>query len=358
MSSMTRRLYVFGSNGEGQLGIPAADIVNTPTIVSDPPPLEGFPKFCGGDNHTLVLTSEGEVFGVGDNRKAQLVPGPGMVSRFDTFTKIGGGFRFAAATCESSAFIIGHDTLEQSMVHTRGTGQWGELGFDNGNTDQAAADAEQPPILIALPGKVVDFAAGVWHYVAVLEDGSVYGWGKARLGQLGENLSGKVTMPTRITGLSFKPTKVVCGKDFTYLVGDPLTGEHTILGKDKFNVISDMPKEVNGYKDIGATWHAIFVLFEDGKLIAWGRNTMWELVPSGLPPIDIIAVGSEHVLAVTKGGKLISWGWAKHGNCGDLLDMQEKVENDMVSGFWNDVVVPGKVEAIGAGFCTSFIVTG
>ncbi|KAH5126854.1 hypothetical protein HBI73_096120 [Parastagonospora nodorum] len=354
---MTRQLYVFGSNGEGQLGIPGADIVSTPTIVSEPPPLEGLRAITGGDNHTLLLTSEGDVYGVGDNRKSQLVPGPGMVLRFDTFTKIGGGFRFAAATCESSAFIIGHDTLEQSMVHTRGSGQWGELGYDNTNTDQAATDAEPPPILIALPGKVVDFAAGVWHYVALLEDGSVYGWGKARLGQLGEKLSGKVMMPTRIADMSFKPSKVVCGKDFTYLVGDPSTGEHTILGKDKFDIVSNMPNNIKGYKDIGATWHAVFVLFEDGKLIAWGRNAMWELIPPYLPLIDKIAVGSEHVLAVTKEGKLISWGWGKHGNCGDLSILQEKVKNDMITGIWNNIDVPVEVDFIGAGFCTSIVVT-
>ena len=33
------QLYVFGSNGEGQLGIPVAEIVNTPTRISDLTPL-------------------------------------------------------------------------------------------------------------------------------------------------------------------------------------------------------------------------------------------------------------------------------------------------------------------------------
>jgi protein ATS1 len=351
---MACQLYVFGSNGEGQLGIPAAEIVNTPTIVSDLPPVDSLRVICGGDNHTLLLTKEGEVYGVGDNRKAQLVPGPGLVPRLGTLTKIGAGFRFAAATYESSAFIIGHDTLEQSMVHTRGSGQWGELGFE---ADPAAGEDAETPILIALPGKVVDFAAGVWHYVALLEDGSMYGWGKARLGQLGEKLEGRVAKPTRVHGIPFKPQRIVCGKDFTYLVGDPSTGEHIILGKDKFNIISDMPKNIIGWKDVGATWHGVFVLLKDGKLIAWGRNAMWKLIPPNLPLIDRMAVGSEHVLAVTKEGKLISWGWAKHGNCGDLLKVQDKINNDMVNGVWNDIDMPGNVEFIGAGFCTSFVIT-
>ncbi|KAL5120625.1 alpha tubulin suppressor [Pleosporales sp. CAS-2024a] len=363
---MARQLYVFGSNGQGQLGIPAADMVHTPTILSHPPPLAGLRIICGGDNHTLVLTAQGQVFGVGDNRKAQLIPGPGLVSRLETFTPMGAGFRFAAATCESSALILAHDTLEQSMVHTRGAGPWGELGYESrsrsrsrSTDDQAASDEteQQPPILIALPGKVVDFSAGAWHYVAILDDGSVYGWGKARLGQLGDDLSAKVQTPSKIAGIPFKPAKATCGKDFTYLVGEPGTGEHIVLGRDKFNLVSHMPNDVKGWKDIGATWHAIFVLFQDGTLIAWGRNAIWDLLPPNLPPIDKIAVGSEHVLALTLQGELLSWGWSKHGNCGDLADVQEKVNNDMVSGFWNVINLPAKVEAIGAGFCTSFVVT-
>jgi protein ATS1 len=353
---MPRHIYVFGSNGEGQLGIPAADIVDTPTLVPNDLPLVRLRSITGGDNHTLVLTDEGDVYGMGDSRKAQLVPESEQQARVDTFKKLNSGVSFVAATCESSAYV----TLEsstQSKVHIHGSGQWGELGYGDNATNLTDLDGSPRSPSLSLPGTVVDFAAGVWHYVAVLEDGSVYGWGKARLGQLGEKLSGKVSMPTRIEGIAFKPTRVVCGKDFTYLVGDASTGEHIVLGKDKFNIVSDMPQDIKGWKYIGATWHAIFILFDDGKLIAWGRSAMWELIPSDLPLIDKIAVGSEHVLAVTREGKLISWGWGKHGNCGNLSGLGKKVKNDMVSGFWNEIELPGEVDFIGAGFCTSFAVT-
>jgi protein ATS1 len=353
---MPHHLYVFGSNGEGQLGIPAAEIVDTPTLVPDNFPLRGLRNVTGGDNHTLLLTDRGDVYGVGDNRKAQLVHKPGQGSRLDTFEELDSGISFVAATCESSAYIT-LGSHAQSMVDIHGSGQWGELGRGNDTSSMALVDGETTSGSIPLPGKVADLAAGVWHYIAVLRDGSVYGWGKARLGQLSEKLSGKVSSPTRIEGISFKPERVVCGKDFTYLVGDPSAGEHLVLGKDKFNIVSGMPQDIKGWKDIGATWHAIFVLLEDGRLIAWGRNTLWELIPPGLPLIDKIAVGSEHVLALTREGQLISWGWGKHGNCGNLTILGDKIKNDMVSGQWNVIDLPGQVEFIGAGFCTSFVVT-
>ncbi|KAI4693378.1 uncharacterized protein J4E88_001749 [Alternaria novae-zelandiae] len=232
-----------------------------------------------------------------------------------------------------------------------GSNNWGELGSREGSS------------LLLLRGRMIDFAAGAWHYIAIMESGSVYGWGKARLGQLGDGLYGAIPLggkgmaPSPIEGIPFRPKKVVCGKDFTYLVSDPSQGKHHLLGKDKFNIISNMPEHVKNWKDIGATWHAIFVLINDGTLTAWGKENMWKLLPPNLPLLDKIAVGSDHILAVTKEGKLISWGWGKHGNCGDLSNIGAEMKNDMVSGFWNEINIPGEIQTIGAGYCTSFVVT-
>lgn len=360
---MAYRLYVFGSNSEGQLGIAPQDIVSTPTEVAKPPPLEHLKSIHGGDNHTLFLTHDGTVYGVGDNRKQQLDPDL-QRGRIDCFEKLAHGVILCAATCESSAYLYPYNQFPTdthpfpaSSVYAHGSGRWGELGCGDDVVNVSLSLQQRPRCVGILSQRAIHFAAGVWHYVAVLSDGSVHGWGKARLGQLGDKLSDKVTVPTKIEGLSFHPAKVVCGKDFTYLAGNRLTGEHVLLGKDKFGIISSMPADIKGWKDIGATWHGVFVLFNDGRLIAWGKENMWKLIPPNLPSIEKIAVGSDHILAVTKNGKLISWGWGKHGNCGDLADLQEKVKKDMVSGFWNEIIIPGEVCTIGAGYCTSFVVT-
>jgi len=355
---MSCQLYVFGSNGEGQLGIATADIINTPTLVLDSLPLENLKSIQSGDNHTLLQISNTDIYGAGSNRKAQIAPHQDTSNpvRLEHFQKLANGYHFVAATCESSAYISS-DLRPSTIVWTTGLGQWGELGRGDGCTSTAGSPSLTEALKKTLFGTAVDFAAGVWHYIVILDDGSTYGWGKARLGQLGDNLEGKVTEPTKIEGLPFKPNKVVCGKDFTYLVGDPVTGEHVVLGKDKFGIVSGKPDDVKGWKDIGATWHAIFVLFENGTLIAWGKENMWQLIPPNLPLIERLAVGSDHVLALTLEGKLISWGWGKHGNCGDLSKLSEPLGNDMLSGIWNEISIPGKIEMIAAGYCTSFVVT-
>jgi protein ATS1 len=361
---MNYRLYVFGSNGEGQLGIPAADIVNTPTatILDLYRELEGGIKGVhGGDNHSLILGNGGQTWSSGDNRKGQIGLPHTRRSRLESFKTQYIHISFCAATCESSAYIENPKYQSMSTILTTdGASHWGELGLGPTITQTNANDGSRRQ---SLPHPVIDFAAGAWHYVAILANGAVYGWGKSRLDQLGQKLSvqQRITTPTHIEEqIAFKPWKVVCGKDFTYLAGDPSAGEHILFGRDKFGIRSNMPHRVQGWQDIGATWHAIFVLFQDGSLTAWGKNDMWQLVPEGLPPIDKIAVGSEHVLALTREGKLISWGWGKHGNCGDLtaLEREGKVKNDMVSGCWNEIPIPERIRSIGAGFCTSFVFTG
>lgn len=357
---MRSRLYVFGSNGEGQLGIPAKDIIDTPTAAESWPPHGGIKSVRSGDNHTLILDNFGKVWGAGDNRKGQLGCSSALPSRMEAFKELRSTVYLHAATCETSAYITNNETSypqTNSTLITEGTSQWGELGLGaNINKTSTSKESNEQP----LSKPTISFAAGVWHYVLVDSNSAVYGWGKSRLDQLGPKLSTHQRIPTPTCieeDIGFMPTKVVCGKDFTYLAGEPEHGSHVIFGRDKFGIRSNMPPHINNWKDIGATWHSIFVLFQDGNLTAWGKDNMWKLVPDDLPPIDQMAVGSEHVLALTRDHKLISWGWGKHGNCGDLttLAKEGKVANDMLSNCWNEITVPGRVRFVGAGFCTSFV---
>src|SRR5690242_13446746 len=355
---MVHQLWVFGSNGEGQLGegIAAADIIDKPTLLPNQSFFKDIKRVKSGDNHTLFHLVDSTILGVGDNRGAQLSAESDAPPQVKQFRKLAGSVALSAATSTTSAFIS-YCGGSRSSIFTQGQGRWGELGRGDMQSTSTAEHAAAPWMDTYLHGEPIDIAAGVWHYVVVMVSGAVYGWGKARLGQLGPGLNDKVTEPTEVRDIPFKPARVVCGKDFTYLVGDPSTGEHKVLGKDKFNIISSMPQNVAGFKDIGATWHAIFVLFDDGRLTAWGKENQWKLIPPNLPPIDKIAVGTDHVLAVTKEGKLLSWGWAKHGNCGDVRNLRHEIKNDMITGFWNEVNIPGRITKIAAGYCTSFVIS-
>jgi protein ATS1 len=68
-----------------------------------------------------------------------------------------------------------------------------------------------------------------------------------------------------------------------------------------------------------------------------------------------LAVGSEHVLALVDGGKVVAFGWGEHGNCGPVADKRGDVK-----GRYIEIPVPGEegseVVGVGAGCATSWVV--
>ncbi|KAF2263738.1 RCC1/BLIP-II [Lojkania enalia] len=388
-------LYAFGSNGTGQLGIGSTqDKIHPPYRVPDPPPrpYEGIKSIRGGSGHTLILTDSGTVWGSGRHVDGRLgcyaVRRNGNTTHSDSsttlvlFEKIYEGISFIAVTESTSGYILNPNTkyneTNNALLYTEGMGSHGEHGrgkfisnscYGKEATPYPKVDQFRPtPVVrMSFPGAVVDFAAGLWHFIAVLDNGEVWGWGKNRHHQLGQFESTDertvdVWIPMKLPGISFSVRRAVCGKDFTYLVGDPDKGEHMVLGDDPNGVDSDKPTDVKGWKDIGASWGTIFVLFNDGALRGWGKSNQWVPVPENLPPIDKIAVGSEHILALTSNGnRLISWGWGFHGNCGDLRKFPIEPPHGFISNTWIEITeIPGHrddIRMIAAGHSTSFVLT-
>ena len=87
-----------------------------------------------------------------------------------------------------------------------------------------------------------------------------------------------------------------------------------------------------------------------GQLPAWGRNDHGQLPPAGLPSLDTICAGSEHMLAVDVNGQVLAWGWGEHGNCSTPVD-----ERCDVNGRYNVLEVPKGKITVGAGCATSFV---
>lgn len=67
-----RQLYAFGQNTKGQLGIGNIKDTHIPTKVGGEVMNKSVIMACGGDHHSLVLTSEGRVYSFGANDEGQL----------------------------------------------------------------------------------------------------------------------------------------------------------------------------------------------------------------------------------------------------------------------------------------------
>lgn len=352
------RLYAFGSNGSGQLGLGHTNDESMPqecfgfsTVTAEQP---GMPKrIVAGGNATLTLFDSGVIYEarIASIRAADQPDVDHYSSPY--FRKVELSTQSKVKLCSSTwdARIV---VTADNEIFTSGSGPKGELG-----SGEEITFCEGP---LKLEGflrsgvSIVDLASSVSHTVVVLSDGEMYGWGNGRKGQLGEPAD-FVWTPRKIPSVGFKVFRAVCGREFTYLVGDPMSGRHCILGSDKWSVKSHAPLDVRDWTDIGASWGSIYVLDTYGKIMSWGRNDRGQLAPPSVPAIEMIAAGSEHLMALTNKGKVICWGWGEHGNCGSETD-----HNGDVKERWNEIQFrqvqgsPGVI-GVGAGCATSFLWT-
>jgi protein ATS1 len=352
--------YALGSNGSGQLGIGHKEDVSVPKDVQFRNEPKAIDQLKAGGNHTLLLSS-GVLYCSGDpsNGACGLISGssasdvefrPLRLSTEDDLSKA--HTILCAASWEASIIVQQDKDGRASQVYSFGTGNKGELGQGEHifRSSKAQKINNFPPENL----EVVDLAASVSHVVVVLNNGDVYGWGSGRKGQIGQP-EGIISIPRKIQGVPFKVVRAVCGREFTYLLGQSGSGQHAVLGSDKWNVKSSIPDKAPEWKDIGATWGSIFVLQQDAKLISWGRDDHGQLTPPGLPPLSQIAIGSEHVVGLATMGDVLAWGWGEHGNCGP------NTTNGDVKGRWNVIassqyLPPGsKITSVGAGCATSWI---
>ena len=362
-------LFAFGSNGKGQLGVGNTRDQDTPQRCifrfgngESPGTLI---KISSGGNHTLALFDSGRLFSAGCNDVGQagstVILGQSLsVDQSMEFTEVRleaepKKIKACSATWEASIVVT-----ENDEIYTFGRGLNGEIGTGKDSS-------LQPHKLIGFPppdSSIVDIASSIRHVVVVLSNGQVYGWGNGRKGQLGQSEQGIVRTPQLIEGLTFHAKQATCGREFTYIVGDPPTSDHQYLGPDKWNLKSIFSKAHSPplyRKSLGSSWCGISILDTAGKISSWGRNDHGQMAPKNLPNIMQVAVGSEHTLAVTESGQVLAWGWGEHGNCGPKLPQIGNLSNR-----WDESLnkIPlqrlahdDKIQGIGAGCATSFIWT-
>ncbi|KAI9723122.1 MAG: hypothetical protein M1828_004370 [Chrysothrix sp. TS-e1954] len=351
-------VYAFGSNARGQLGVDHFEDISEPTrCVLETSSFDSRPiGLAAGGNHTHILCENGTVWGCGF-RSSGDAQDDVSIARFQCLMIHEGEvttrhFSFIAATWEASILV----TVDARTVYTYGIGAKGELGRISEGDASSAASYSPPNRILGFPPDgivVVSLNASMSHVVAVLSNGEAYGWGAGRKGQLGEP-SEIVWKPRKIANVAFKVAKAVCGRTFTLLVGSDEKIQSKLIGSIKREgpAVSTGSKILDGIcalRDVQAGWGNVYTLLQNGKLAVHGHDTHGQ-IPSAMltEGITYIAAGSEHALAVTEGGDLLTWGWSEHGNCGPT--------NAGHKGSVNRYAKPNNTYILGAGCATSFLV--
>ncbi|XP_058042569.1 X-linked retinitis pigmentosa GTPase regulator isoform X2 [Ahaetulla prasina] len=171
------KLYMFGSNNWGQLGLGTKNTVSKPTCVKVLKPEKVKLAACGR-NHTLIYTEKGNLYATGGNSEGQLGLGGTeersafhLVSYFTSQHKI----KQLAAGSYTSAALTGDGEL-----YTFGESDNGKLGLSL----EQLKNNRVPQLVSGIPSRVNKVACGGGHTVA-LAGGEVYTFGLGQYGQLG-----------------------------------------------------------------------------------------------------------------------------------------------------------------------------
>lgn len=134
-------------------------------------------KIAMGKSHVLVLRESGTIHAFGDNPHGQSgTKGGGGGLNEVTIDSVDGTIVDVAAGENHSLFLS-----SSGQVFSCGLNEEGQLGL--GHTTNADA-----PTRVKLPGRAVAISAGVAHSVAVLDSGLAYAWGRSVEGQVGAQL--------------------------------------------------------------------------------------------------------------------------------------------------------------------------
>ncbi|TRZ18516.1 hypothetical protein HGM15179_008571 [Zosterops borbonicus] len=266
------KLYMFGSNDWGQLGLGSKNTVSKPTCVKALKPEKPKLAVCGR-NHTLVYTEKGNVYAAGGNSEGQLGLGDTeerttfhLISFFTNQHKIkqlsAGSYTSAAVTEDGQLFVWG-DNSE------------GQIGLAN----EASVSV---PCKVDI-GKPISFVScGYYHSAFITGDGQLYTFGEPVNGKLGlfpEQLKNN-RVPQPVLGITEKVTKVACGGEHTVVLTETEVytfglGQYGQLGHGTLVFESSVPKPVKHLKrhkihNVSCGENHSAVIAENGLMFTFG----------------------------------------------------------------------------------------
>jgi alpha-tubulin suppressor-like RCC1 family protein len=202
-------------------------------------------------------------------------------------------------------------------------------------------------VVLELPGKAIDVAAGDDTSYAVLDDGTAWAWGSGREGELGTGPAPSLPLlATSTPAMEYRgaerPVKVAAdtvtaivaaGRRAAAILRDGTVVEwprsRTAGGTVVFAPVP-VPR-LAGVTQVALGWSHALALTADGRVWAWGNNRYgalgiepkaegWILDPvevAGLTGIAAIAAAGDVSLALTRDGSVWVWGSNGQGQFGN-----------------------------------------
>lgn len=276
-------------------------------------------QISAGEDHTLIVMSNGSVYGWGLSDHGQLgFNGDTWVRRYlIKMPNVEGAIAVAAGYDHSLAL------LADGTVWAWGGNEHGQLG--NGSYINSAV-----PTQVANLSGIISIAAGYHFSLALKNDGTIWGWGFNIYNQLGDD--SRVTQTTPVKMLTENVVAIAAGKLHSLVLTSDGTARQWgffpvspgIFDYWLFTTFRGEPLLTDVIAIATKNFHDMF-LKSDGTVWAWGANDYgqlgsgnreWDLtMVSDLNNVVAIAAGFHHSVAIKSDGTVWVWG----GNGGGQL---------------------------------------
>ncbi|XP_016052509.1 PREDICTED: X-linked retinitis pigmentosa GTPase regulator isoform X2 [Miniopterus natalensis] len=245
------KLYMFGSNNWGQLGLGSKSAVCKPTCVKALKP-EKVKLVACGRNHTLVSTEGGKVYAVGGNNEGQL--GLGDAEDRNTFHLI----EFFTSQYQLKQLSAGSNTsaalTDDGKLFMWGENSEGQIGLNNVSNVYI-------PHEVTVGKPIAWISCGYYHSAFVTMEGELYTFGEPEYGKLGlpKQLLINHKVPQLVPGIPEKVIQVACGGGHTVVLTEKAVytfglGQFGQLGLGTFVFETAEPKIIESVKDHKITY--------------------------------------------------------------------------------------------------------
>jgi alpha-tubulin suppressor-like RCC1 family protein len=277
-------LYSWGANSFGQLGDGSTSQKTTPVLVNTSTlNSKKIVQISAGAFYNLLITEDNEVYAWGVNSDGRL--GDGSTSQRTTPVLVNTSTFAGNKIIQVSAGGYSLALDENGNVYAWGPNSYGQLG--DGSTIQKTT-----PVLVNTStfagNKIIQVSAGSGHSLALDENGNVYAWGENLNGKLGDGSTDQRTIPVLVNTSTFAGNKII-------YVG---AGVGNSLVIDEFDHVYTWGRNTFGEVGIGS-YESMFTTPK--KVYNYGV-----LYPKSIFKIS----GSyDYSLALDTNGQIYSWGY-------------------------------------------------